>query len=67
MSTLRDAIIAFFEAGMVEEVLVLPFAKQGLIGEVAFGVVGQGLAGLDALLGPLPDLPVHLGGMTILS
>jgi len=27
-------IIAFFEAGMVEDVLVVPYAKQGLIGEV---------------------------------
>jgi len=34
VSALRDTIIAFFEAGMVEEVLVLPYAKQGLIGEV---------------------------------
>ena len=34
VSALRDTIIAFFEAGMVEDVLVLPFAKQGLIGEV---------------------------------
>lgn len=31
---LRDTIIAFFEAAMVEDVLVLPYAKQGLIGEV---------------------------------
>ena len=34
VSALRDTIIAFFEAGMVEDVLVLPYAKQGLIGEV---------------------------------
>jgi GTP-binding protein HflX len=34
VSALRDAIIAFFEAAMVEDVLVLPYAKQGLIGEV---------------------------------
>jgi GTP-binding protein HflX len=34
VSALRDTIIAFFEAAMVEEVLVLPYAKQGLIGEV---------------------------------
>ena len=34
VSMLRDTIIAFFEAGMVEDVLVLPYAKQGLIGEV---------------------------------
>jgi GTP-binding protein HflX len=27
-------IIAFFEATMVEDVLVVPYAKQGLIGEV---------------------------------
>ncbi|MBP0496228.1 GTPase HflX [Pararoseomonas indoligenes] len=31
---LRDSIIAFFEAEMVEDVLVLPYAKQGLLGEV---------------------------------
>src|SRR3954454_3306238 len=34
VSALRDTIIGFFEAAMVEEVLVLPYAKQGLIGEV---------------------------------
>ena len=34
VSALRDTIIAFFEATMVEDVLVLPYAKQGLIGEV---------------------------------
>ena len=34
VSTLRDAIIAFFEAAMVEDVLAVPYAKQGLIGEV---------------------------------
>ena len=34
VSALRDAIVAFFEAAMVEDVLVLPYAKQGLIGEV---------------------------------
>jgi GTP-binding protein HflX len=34
VSALRDSIIAFFEAAMVEDVLVLPYAKQGLIGEV---------------------------------
>ncbi len=34
MSALRDTIIAFFEAAMVEDELVLPYAKQGLIGEV---------------------------------
>ena len=34
VSALRDAIIAFFEAMMVEDVLVLPYAKQGLIGDV---------------------------------
>ncbi len=31
---LRDTIIAFFELAMVEDVLVLPYAKQGLIGDV---------------------------------
>jgi GTP-binding protein HflX len=34
VSALRDSIIAFFEAAMVEDVLVLPYAKQGLIGDV---------------------------------
>ncbi len=34
MSALRDTIVAFFEASMVEDVLVLPYARQGLIGEV---------------------------------
>lgn len=34
VSALRDIIIAFFEAAMVEDVLVLPYAKQGLIGDV---------------------------------
>ena len=34
VSALRDTIIAFFEAAMVEDVLVLPYAKQALIGEV---------------------------------
>lgn len=34
VSALRDSIVAFFEASMVEDVLVLPDAKQGLIGEV---------------------------------
>ena len=34
VATLRDTIIAFFEAAMVEDVLVLPYASQGLIGEV---------------------------------
>jgi len=34
VSALRDTIIAFFESAMVEDVLVLPYAKQGLIGEV---------------------------------
>ena len=33
VSALRHTIIAFFEAAMVEDVLVLPYAKQGLIGE----------------------------------
>jgi GTP-binding protein HflX len=34
VSALRDTIIAFFEASMVDDVLILPYAKQGLIGEV---------------------------------
>ncbi len=34
VSALRDTIIAFFEAAMVEDTLVLPYAKQGLIGEI---------------------------------
>ncbi|MCW8087815.1 GTPase HflX [Sabulicella glaciei] len=31
---LRDTIIGFFEAAMVEDVLVMPHAKQALIGEI---------------------------------
>jgi len=31
---LRDTLIAFFEAAMVEDVLVVPYTKQSLIGEV---------------------------------
>ena len=34
VGALRDTIVAFFEAAMVDDVLVLPYAKQGLIGEV---------------------------------
>ncbi|NPD68735.1 GTPase HflX [Lichenicola cladoniae] len=34
VSALRDTIIAFFEAEMVDDVLVLPYAKQGMIGEI---------------------------------
>jgi AraC-like DNA-binding protein len=34
VSALRDTIMGFFEAAMVEDVLVLPYAKLGLIGEV---------------------------------
>ena len=34
VSLLRDTIAGFFEAAMVEDLLVLPYAKQGLIGEV---------------------------------
>ena len=34
VAALRGTIIAFFEAAMVEDLLVLPYAKQGLIGEV---------------------------------
>ena len=34
VSALRDTIIAFFEASMVEDVLIIPYAKQGLIGDV---------------------------------
>jgi GTP-binding protein HflX len=34
VAALRETIIGFFEASMVEDVLVLPYAKQGLIGEV---------------------------------
>jgi GTP-binding protein HflX len=34
VSALRDTIIAFFEATMVDDVLVVPYAKQGLIGDV---------------------------------
>ena len=34
VAALRDTVVAFFEAAMVEDVLVLPYAHQGLIGEV---------------------------------
>ena len=34
VAALRETIIAFFEAAMVEDVLALPYAKQGLIGDV---------------------------------
>ena len=34
VSALRETIIGFFEASMTEEVLVLPYAKQGLLGDV---------------------------------
>ncbi|MDB5903177.1 MAG: hypothetical protein JWM26_2055 [Betaproteobacteria bacterium] len=34
VAMLRETLIAFFEAAMVEEELVLPYAKQSLLGEV---------------------------------
>jgi len=34
VASLRETIIAFFEAAMVEDQLVLPYAKQGLLSEV---------------------------------
>ena len=34
VAALRETIIAFFEASMVEDQLVLPYAKQGLLSEV---------------------------------
>jgi len=34
VTALRETIIAFFETSMVEDELVLPYAKQGLLGEV---------------------------------
>ena len=34
VAELRETIIAFFEAAMVEDRLVLPYAKQGLLGDV---------------------------------
>ncbi len=34
VAALRETIIAFFEASMVEEELVLPYAKQGLLGDI---------------------------------
>ncbi|NHN89129.1 GTPase HflX [Acetobacter conturbans] len=34
VSALRETIIAFFEAEMVDDVLILPYAKQALIGEI---------------------------------
>jgi GTP-binding protein HflX len=34
VAALRETIIAFFEAAMVEDQLVLPYAKQGLLSDV---------------------------------
>jgi len=34
VAALRETIIAFFEASMVEDEFVLPYGKQGLLGEV---------------------------------
>src|SRR5712664_2307000 len=34
VAALRETIIAFFEAAMVEDQIVLPYAKQGLLGDV---------------------------------
>jgi GTPase len=34
VTRVRDAVLAFFEARMVEETLIIPYAKQGLVGEV---------------------------------
>ena len=34
VGALRETIIAFFETSMVDAEIVLPYAKQGLLGEV---------------------------------
>ena len=34
MAALRETIIAFFESAMVDDRLVLPYAKQGLLSDV---------------------------------
>jgi GTP-binding protein HflX len=34
VAALRETIVAFFEAAMVEDHLVLPYAKQGLLSDV---------------------------------
>ena len=34
VAALRETIIAFFEAAMVDDQFVLPYAKQGLLGDV---------------------------------
>jgi GTP-binding protein HflX len=34
VTALCETIIAFFEAAMVDDQIVLPFAKQGLLGDV---------------------------------
>jgi GTP-binding protein HflX len=34
VAALRETIIAFFEASMVEDEILLPYAKQGLLGDV---------------------------------
>jgi GTPase len=34
VAKVRDAVLAFFEARMIEETLVIPYAKQALLGDV---------------------------------
>jgi GTP-binding protein HflX len=34
VAALRKTIITFFEAAMVDDQIVLPYAKQGLLGDV---------------------------------
>jgi GTPase len=34
VAALRATIVAFFEAAMIEDQLVLPYAKQGLLSDV---------------------------------
>ena len=34
VAALREMIVAFFEAAMVDDQIVLPYAKQGLLGDV---------------------------------
>jgi hypothetical protein len=68
VAALRETIIAFFEASMVEDELVLPYAKQGLLGEVYEGAqvlseeydaAGRVLKvrGLPAAIAPRPAPP----------
>ena len=70
MAALRQSIIAFFESAMVDEELVIPYARQGLVGEVyeharvvseAYDESGRNLV-VRALPATLAKLRRSLGG-----